>query len=117
MAECLIHHTQMGAIMKPDLTFCVWASHAVIQQLREGESPRDIEASDLVWEPMLTALRTEVQATDRELVLTLLADPNRRMFGGLLSRGLLDDAAITLALVDAWLRSTTWIESSGSFIS
>jgi len=61
-----------------------------------------LEASDLVWDPMLRCLREEVKSTDRQLVLDLIHQEPTRMFGGLLSRGLLDDLDITDALADAY---------------
>jgi hypothetical protein len=47
-------------------------------------------------------MRDEVTADDREIVLTLINQEPTRMFGGLLSRGLPDDPAITDALTVAY---------------
>ncbi len=84
-----------------DLAFVGWAAHALLDQLRSGASP-GLPASAFVWEPMLSAIRTAAGPDDRELVLRLLRDEELRMFGGLLSRAVLEDDEITRALVDSF---------------
>lgn len=82
--------------------FCRWAARTLLSELRTGGAPDGLEASDLVWDPMLRCLREEVTDADRDIILGLIGRQPTRMFGALLSRGLLDDQAITDALIAAY---------------
>lgn len=85
--------------MGADVLFCAWAARSLLAQLRAGGDTVDLEASAFVWEPMLTAIRGAAEPGDEALVRELLADDRLRMFGGLLSRAFLEDAAITDSLL------------------
>lgn len=80
-----------------DEEFCSWAADRLLDQLRCGAAPSG-SAGVFAWEPMLSALRSTIRPTDRELVITLLDDDGRYMFGGLLSRAFLADGDMTEAI-------------------
>ncbi len=88
--------------MHPDVRFCEWAAAGLIDQLRSGNVRAGAEASDFVWEPMLSALRGAAGAGDVDLVLRLLSDDRLCMFGGLLSRANLEDERITDSLAECF---------------
>jgi hypothetical protein len=71
-----------------DEIFCRWAAERLLEQLRQGSAPAG-SAGTFAWEPMLSVLRASVRPDDRALVVALLEDADRYMFGGLLSRAFL----------------------------
>lgn len=101
--------------MTPDEEFCRWAAGALIDRLRTRQAPEGIFASSFVWEPMLRCLREVVTSDDLDLILDLLAQPETRMFGGLLSRGLPDDVRLTSAVVNAFREETNAERKLGLF--
>lgn len=84
---------------KPSEGFCDWAARQLLTSIRQGQLPACADVPDFAFDPFLAMLRDLVEPSDRELILQLLKHYRSKMWGALLSRGILGDPEITQELV------------------
>lgn len=84
---------------KPNQRFCDWAGRQLLTSIRQGHLPACADVPDFAFDPFLATLRDLVEPSDRELILQMLNHYRSKMWGALLSRGLLEDSEITQELV------------------